>query len=172
MFIKFINVTCGKVDQVPGLFYVATEFFDISFVPLIPLRSFVIPYGKSRHGDSGGRVPIELSVKSIIFAWVRLGIAVFGLFGAAIAAGALERAIRPLAGRQRYWLIFAAFTVHAVLMLILFFASYRFSRARPRRAIELAQRIGIPPEHIPGYFAVAPTLPTTGEAPVPIIKDK
>jgi hypothetical protein len=36
------HVLYGKVDQVPGLFFVATRFFDVQFIPLVPLESFLV----------------------------------------------------------------------------------------------------------------------------------
>src|SRR5205807_1455815 len=33
---------CGKVDQVPGLFHVATRFLHIYWIPLCPTQTFLI----------------------------------------------------------------------------------------------------------------------------------
>jgi hypothetical protein len=47
----------GYVDHVPGLAYIATRFFHLNFVPLIPLGSFVIVDGtESEKGFQGQRI--------------------------------------------------------------------------------------------------------------------
>lgn len=54
----------GKVDKVPGLFHVATRFGHVYYLPIIPMRSYVIL------GDDAGRgVKIPLSARSIFIAW-------------------------------------------------------------------------------------------------------
>ena len=39
----------GKVDEVPGVCHVATPFFHINLIPLIPFQSVVV-YGDSPQG--------------------------------------------------------------------------------------------------------------------------
>jgi hypothetical protein len=57
----------GKVDHAPGLFYVATTFFYINFVPLVPTGSFlVIDDGTEKNG-----VKISLSPWSMLVGWGR-----------------------------------------------------------------------------------------------------
>ena len=67
----------GKVSIVPNLFYVATKFFHINFVPLIPLGSSVIIANSERH-ESGNKKLFSsqnksiLSWKSFFMAYLRL----------------------------------------------------------------------------------------------------
>src|SRR5262245_52980403 len=70
----------GKCDQVPGVGYVATQFFHIQFLPLVPLQSFVIEEG-SEGGDGFRGVPIPLSIKSILFGWLRAGLVIGAIVG-------------------------------------------------------------------------------------------
>jgi hypothetical protein len=51
----------GKVDQVPGVGYVATRFFHIDYLPLVPSQSWLVfqQTGKTWRG-----VKIPLSLKS------------------------------------------------------------------------------------------------------------
>jgi hypothetical protein len=58
----------GKCDVVPELFYVATWFFHVDFVPLIPTGSRLI-LGQS--GSSYQVVKIPFSFKSLFLAWSR-----------------------------------------------------------------------------------------------------
>ncbi len=69
---------CGRVDQVPGICYVATRFLHFYYVPLIPLSSWVIVQGSE--GASGFRgQQIRLSLKSVVFGWLQAFFVVFGL---------------------------------------------------------------------------------------------
>ncbi|KAL3933540.1 MAG: hypothetical protein SGBAC_010356 [Bacillariaceae sp.] len=58
----------GLTDRVPGLFYVATKFFHINFVPLCPLSTYLVIEAKGL-GPRGINVP--MSSDSLIVAWVR-----------------------------------------------------------------------------------------------------
>jgi hypothetical protein len=58
----------GKCDVVPELFYVATWFFHVDYMPLIPTGSRLI-LGQS--GNQYQVVKIPLSFKSILLAWAR-----------------------------------------------------------------------------------------------------
>ena len=68
MAIVFGTRPYGKCDVVPELFYVATWFFHVDFLPLIPTGSRLVL------GHSGNQyhvVNIPLSFKSILLAWAR-----------------------------------------------------------------------------------------------------
>lgn len=54
----------GWVDEVEGLGTVATTFFHVMFVPLIPIGSHLML-------DESRGVSLPLSIKSILVAWVR-----------------------------------------------------------------------------------------------------
>src|SRR5215469_13813719 len=70
MYVHFGKKPFGKCDVVPELFHVATVFFHINFVPLIPLESYVI-FNENAKQFRGTKIP--LSVKSIFYAWARTG---------------------------------------------------------------------------------------------------
>ena len=72
----------GKVDAVPGLGHVATKFFHINFLPLIPLEGWFV-LGQEGNQWRGRAIP--MSGKSVLTAWMRfatfcLGVAL-PLFG-------------------------------------------------------------------------------------------
>jgi hypothetical protein len=48
----------GRVDEAPGLFHVATMFCHLWFLPLVPLRSYLV---LRREGRAFERKPIPLS---------------------------------------------------------------------------------------------------------------
>src|SRR5262249_42870975 len=116
----------GKVDVVPGRFHVATNFFHIWFFPFVPFRSYLV-------GESGSK-RIPLSLKSVLFAWLRalvILIVVIFLFGIFISfqqmAGAKERERENLLYGLRLLIGMSAGGI------VLLWATYRFSRASANR---------------------------------------
>jgi len=59
----------GKVDRVPGLFFVRTRFLHVWFVPLVPRESYLFFDGPPYGGYAGIR--IRLNWKSVFVAWLR-----------------------------------------------------------------------------------------------------
>ena len=60
----------GKVDHVPGMFYVSTMFFHVNYVPLVPLGSYVVLDG-SDGDDSFQGTRVGLRFKSILAGYLR-----------------------------------------------------------------------------------------------------
>ena len=77
MYIHIGKRMYGKCDVVPELFYVATTFFHFDFFPLVPLESRLVFGGDGKISVVNGKVirgmKIPLSVKSIFYAWARVG---------------------------------------------------------------------------------------------------
>lgn len=65
----------GKVDAVPGLGHVATKFFHVNYVPLVPTASWLVI---EESGNDWRGCEIPLSTKSVMVAWLRLGLFVAG----------------------------------------------------------------------------------------------
>ena len=61
----------GKVDVVPNLFYVATRFFHLYYVPLIPLATYLIVAGTEDENGSFQGVKLPMSLRSVLAGWVR-----------------------------------------------------------------------------------------------------
>jgi hypothetical protein len=143
----------GKVDQVPGLFYVATEFFHLQFIPLIPLRSHVIFDGTEKDETFSG-VLITLSGKSVLFAWLRAFCWVAG-----VAAGifAVIEFCSALARNGSGPIALGLALITGVVFYVLW-ASYRWARARPLRALELAKLADVAPEVVAEHFVDYPNL--------------
>lgn len=128
----------GKVDAVPKMGHVATRFFHLYYVPLIPVGTFLVT--DERDDDFSG-LPLPFSPKSIFVGWLRTAgflafvPALFLLF-TGISKGDVPRA----AGGVIIMLLAAA---------VLWFC-YRlkmFTTATYERAVELAGRLGVSPEH-------------------------
>lgn len=154
------TILYGRVDQVPGLFYVATLFAHLNFLPFGPIASYVILDG-TEHGTQFQGYFIPLSRKSILVAWVRAVLfALVGFIsvmlvlvvgGILVVAAASAKEVKQddvdfLIG------VSIAFGIDGVLLLLLF-VSYRLTRASPMRALELAKIAEISPEKIAAYFA-------------------
>src|SRR4051812_35573400 len=56
----------GRVDRVPGFFYVATEFAHVWYFPLAPIRSVLVT-GENEAGWQGWQIP--LNFKSVLLGW-------------------------------------------------------------------------------------------------------
>lgn len=120
----------GKVDEVPGYFFVATDFFHIWYLPLIPLGSHLV-FGEGDEGWQG--VPVRLSLKSVAVAWLRgfaiAGAVVFAIVGL-VQGGWNDSLLRAL----------GCAALFAVLKL------YKgFRKATYERAVELAEQANLPP---------------------------
>jgi len=133
----------GKVDEVPGLFHVATVFFHVQFIPVLPRRS-VLVLGDQYRASKQRAFAIPLNGKSILFAWIRVGL-VLGCMGFTFLA------LEGLGGHEQHWLPY--FLGLALACACATWLSYRFTHAKPTRALHLAAHANIPPEVIAGYFA-------------------
>lgn len=123
----------GKTDEVPQMWHVATRFGHLYYLPLIPLGSFALLAGNP--DDSFG-VPIPLSGKSILIAWLRT-VFVLGAIVAGILAVAGFSKGDHAAG--------AALTFLTIVCVGLFIASKRVGwcqRASYERAVQVAELVG------------------------------
>src|SRR5262245_34049471 len=63
----------GRVDEVPGMFYVATRFGHIWYLPLIPMGSVMV---LEASGKPMGMISVGFNFKSFALAWLRAGLLV------------------------------------------------------------------------------------------------
>ncbi|HLN31288.1 MAG TPA: hypothetical protein VK395_26340 [Gemmataceae bacterium] len=133
----------GKVDHVPGLFHVATMFFHVQFLPMVPWQSVLVLEGR-KAGGKPAMMPIRLSGKSILIGWLRLAL----VLGAGIAG---FMALINIDGPDKHTIPFLlAVSVGCCIAL---WMSYRVFRAKPLRALQLATQVGIAPEVVARHFA-------------------
>jgi hypothetical protein len=126
----------GKVDEVPGLFHVATKFAHINYVPLIPLESYVI-VGKTAKGIRG--VQISLCGKSILFAYLR-GISFVAALVSAVCA------LVDYTGRGSEWPVIGAIALASATLFYFITFHKPFTRASFLRAQQLGARLGLSAE--------------------------
>ena len=162
MVIWFGKRLYGKVDEVPGVFHVATQFFHLQFFPLIPLQSLIVLAGTD--GERG--VPTAMSLKSVLMAWFRafllismIGCVVWGIVEMAEASNR-NRPVGPA---------LVAPIVGFVGTTACYWFSVRFSRAGFDRARDLAVQVGLPEEVIEQLFqgAVSAEPPASDRFEVP-----
>ncbi len=132
---------CGIVDQVSNLLYVATLFWHVFWVPVLPLSSWIVVIDKH-----GFRIPasvqIGLRARSILMAWSRLLFILVGIVSGLLGLGGV---ISILAGGEPPAL--------PALLLTVCFAAFMCiralrvaQRASHRSAQDLALRAGFPEE--------------------------
>lgn len=141
MVLIFGQTMCGRVDQVPGACYVATRFFHLYYIPLIPLSSWVIVQGsENSSGFKGQQIP--MSLKSVMFGWLQAYLIVFGLIssvrGAIQIAELQQKGMNPFNGELTLVL-----GVLCLIVWVLF--KFRPLRAQTDRANEMLTRLGLQP---------------------------
>jgi hypothetical protein len=151
----------GKCDHVPGLFYVVTRFGHLYFLPLVPVQTYLVLDG-SDSGDKFSGWPIGMSGKSVLLAWLRLALFI-GIIVLTVLTGiAVVKALES----KGSWLKAGAMAAGAALLVYVFVASYRLTKASPARALQLAEEAGLDPNLIVRYFELAASpAPAEGEAP-------
>lgn len=137
----------GRVDQVEGLFHVATQFTHIFFVPLIPMTSYIVLDSTESLGKFRG-VEIKLNLKSVLAAYFR----------AFCILAALYQVYKMV---RLFLFIHTIHSVHLILLLKcavfigLYFLSRKLLRANRAGALALAAQAGINPGIIEQRFGQA-----------------
>ncbi len=125
----------GKVDVVPGLFHVETKFGHLWYIPLIPFGSFLV---LNKEGNAWNGVRIPMSFKSILLAWLRIGL-LMGVFSNALLTVALS-------GVRDTWVVPAILCAcFATAFALLKFHKFA-TRASYQRACQLGEIVGMSTE--------------------------
>ena len=127
----------GKVDAVPQVGHVATRFFHLYYVPLVPVGTFLVT---DERDDAFSGLPLPWSFKSIAVGWLRT--AGFVAFAPAVYL--------LITGSHRNDLARVAAGVLIILLaaVVLWFC-YRLksiTTASYERAMDLASRLGLSAE--------------------------
>ena len=148
----------GKVDVVPGFFHVATRFGHIYYLPLIPMKSFVV---LGQAGDEFTGVPIPLSFKSILLAWLRAALllaAIVMTFAALVNLGERD---------QTLWMYSAAFAATAAVLFGIATWHRIATRASLHRACALGEAVGLNEEGMAELYKVYGEAAARGFAVTP-----
>jgi hypothetical protein len=139
MFIVWGTTHAGKVDEVPGLFHVVTQFGHLYYVPLIPTGSYIV---LEKNADGGFRgVSIPISFKSWLVAWLRAGCGVALVVAAVV--GFIAMAESGNRGGSSTWAFPAFIAVAAGAMLFMSYKLKYFRQASYERAVDLAGHVGL-----------------------------
>ena len=149
----------GKVDVVPGLGHVATRFFHIDYVPLVPTACWLVT---EQSGNGWRGVKIPWSAKSIFVAWGRAICLAVGI-GTAIAAVAMA-----LDGRHgsSAWVGPAVVSAVAWGGFVLSKKHRLFTRASYARACQLAEALKVDDAGMAALSAAYGQPPRRGFQPV------
>lgn len=144
----------GKVDHVPGLFYVATHFQFVGAFPLFPIQSYLVEDGSveetaetawwetdQRFSEGFRGLPIPLSRSSVVAGYIRTPLSWIGIFVSAL--GVLPFLFRNAAGLVSP---VPLLSIGCSLILVALLHRLFCSRASVDRAIELARIAKIPGE--------------------------
>lgn len=147
MFIVFGHRFFGRVDEVPGFFHVATKFFHLWYIPLVPVKSVVI-IGRDKKSVAGVAAP--LSMKSIFMAWLQA--ALVGLCIVAAIAGLSVAILQPSGARHVDWSRVAGGVAIALIGAVPAVLAWWVQRIRGlgrasyERAVRIAEKIGMTEE--------------------------
>ncbi len=119
----------GKVDEVPGIFHVSTTFLHVLYLPVVPLKSHLV------HRDVP--LPIRLSPKSVLTAWLRGALGLSAVWSVLAFAAALATA-SPLSAAYH-----AGAAAIAIGLLTLTKKLKPITRCSPARARAIAARAGL-----------------------------
>ncbi len=137
MALHFGTKLMGKVDEVPRVGHVSTQFFHINYLPLIPTGTYFV---LEEQGDNFRGVTIPLSFKSILVAWLRA--ATFLAFFIAVITTIITVSEKKTPAAIGSGLA-------AVAAIAAFWGTYYIplvSRASYDRALDLAHRVGLSDE--------------------------
>ena len=131
----------GRVDEVPGMCWVSTQFFHLYYIPLIPMGSYAV---LSQQGNQWQGKSIGFSLKSLIMAWLRTA------FVIAAIAGVITALVGWFDGRghanMNTVLIGVALLVGGVGGFLASARVASVNMASYERACELAQALGVTDE--------------------------
>lgn len=142
----------GRVDRVPGLFYVATSFVHLFWFPLVPLGTSLVLERSERAGTGGSTVytvqKIGLSFKSLLLAYLR-AIAFFTILiyiaGPILKlSGVLQGLTEPALSLDYIGPRIAVLGAASVFLWL----SYRFTAPSTSRAVSLGEKLGYSSEAV------------------------
>ncbi|MFN0137721.1 MAG: hypothetical protein ACKVS9_16570 [Phycisphaerae bacterium] len=153
MDISIGDMRAGRVDVVPGLFYVVTDFTHFCYFPVFARESHVV---FTQAGSRPPSVAIPLSPKSIAFAYVRAICVVIGWFAALLAIGLHRDSVRKPDefSATHLWFPVAVSSGGALTLLALSYLPL-LNRAGAARARAIARQIWLPERVVDQIGAIA-----------------
>ncbi|GAC1318090.1 MAG: hypothetical protein NVSMB14_16110 [Isosphaeraceae bacterium] len=134
----------GKVDVVPGCCHVATEFVCAWFMPILPRRSMLFFKDPSRP-DAEVVLPVRLSFKSIVMAYLRAILVIWFLFGIIMLCVVVTESKAPRFNLNMLRVAFLML-IFAATPCLFWNVSRRLSLASYNRRERLSMTPGLPAE--------------------------
>ena len=128
----------GRVFVVMGVFYVATQFFHIWYIPLIPVESWIIMEGSESSGGNqsswrGHRIPMNM--KSVLFGWIRAATIVGALVG-----------LPGIFAVVKHEKDAASMLLVSVASIVVYLLTKRYERATPDSVRAMIENTALAPE--------------------------
>lgn len=98
----------GKTDVIDGVGHVSTEFFHVTYIPIMPLRCFLVL------DDDQGALQIPMSAKAVLAAYGRALTIFLGL--ACVAGGLLAPVMAREGAGAEAWIVGAAFAAFGIAL--------------------------------------------------------
>jgi hypothetical protein len=124
----------GKVDDVPGMFHVATKFGHLWYIPLIPMGSHLV-FAKTDQGWRGA--PIPFSSKSMVVAWLRAALVLASVIACLLFLPGINDARLNVFAKS----VCVAIPALVIGLTVLAFTLKPLRRASYKRAVELARHV-------------------------------
>lgn len=138
----------GKIDRVPGLFYVATRFSHVFYVPLIPMGTHLVvddaqnASAKSLGFLLGGQkfrsVRLGFSLKSLLYAWAKLALVLLIVLAVYDLWKLWSFGVSYQAASEVVWRILTTILASLAMLWLIRWTSY----ASEARALELGRSLG------------------------------
>lgn len=137
MIIVWGTKLCGKVDQVPGLCWVSTQFAHLYYIPLVPTGSYAV---FAEDGDGWQGKQISLSWKSVFAAWIRTVLVLVAIAGVVVGLIGMFDHRGPYPGMIGTGIALLVFGVGGYIATT---RNAALNLADHDRAVELADLLGV-----------------------------
>jgi hypothetical protein len=146
MIVIYGQAAYGKVDKVPNLFHVCTQFYHLYYIPLVPLRSYLVRAdAEDEVGLQGVEVP--LCFRSVLAGWLRAALILCVVIGVGIGLSHLIEVCGANRMKVQISSVVVPFAVAAAAGLV-WWLSHQLAFASRKRALELGAKLDLPPHVI------------------------
>ena len=129
----------GRIHTVPGLFYLATNFFHLFWVPVLPLGTHIV-VEEAKDGWRG--VPFGLKGKSVLAGYLRGPLIIGGLISLLVHITMCFSTARPPAGELALRIVFLG-----IAPLLIGLATFvLWQRPSEAEFLEICAKLGIDPD--------------------------
>jgi hypothetical protein len=154
----------GKVDSVPGLFFVKTRFLHCNCFPLVPRESYLFLDAKTDLSGYCG-VKIPFGWKSLGIAWSRAVLAI--AIAMSLFAGGVVLFVGTVDGTVHRGIYLGASWSIALILILIMRLTYKCEPANLKRAVELGHYLGFASEEVERWFSLSNTEVAVAKSDAP-----